>query len=140
MSRPRVMDMECLRVLELESSLSGGYMCCNASWACSVYTSSFPAHEPTSNCALRCEPRCLSREKKLNLRGEERMERRQRRCDECDSRFTATRLSVVSAAVSRVREVTFYSNMWHLTTAVHQNCIIFGKLMADSVVVSSSSC
>lgn len=45
------------------------HMCCSASWACSVYTSSFPAHEPKSRCAARCELRCLSREKKLNLWG-----------------------------------------------------------------------
>lgn len=43
------------------------YMCCSASWACSVYTSSFPTNELKSRCAARCELRCLSREKKLNL-------------------------------------------------------------------------
>lgn len=46
------------------------YMCCSASWACSVYTSSFPTQEPKSRCAGRCELRCLSREKKLNLWGQ----------------------------------------------------------------------
>lgn len=72
-SRPGVTDMECDEfwgVRNLRRVLSSDYMCCNASWACSVYTSSFPAHEPKSNCALLCELRCLSREKKLNLRGQ----------------------------------------------------------------------
>lgn len=50
---------------------STDYMCCSASCACSVYTSSFPAHAPMSKCAPRCKLRCLSRENKLNLQQED---------------------------------------------------------------------
>lgn len=68
MSRPGVKDVE--RLDFCGTSMCGSsHMCCSASWACSVYTSSFPTHEPKSKCAFRCELRCLSREKKLNLRG-----------------------------------------------------------------------
>lgn len=48
-----------------------GYMCCKASWACSVYTSSLQDQvlKLSSYCAMPlCELRCLSREKKLNLK------------------------------------------------------------------------
>lgn len=57
------------------------YRCCRASWACSVYTSSFciqdpkpplPPPIPASMCVPRCAPRCLSREKKLNLKRRDR--------------------------------------------------------------------
>ena len=115
------------RVLEFESSLSlsGGYMCCNASWACSVYTSSFPAHEPTSNCALRWEPRCLSREKKLNLRGEdgerERERERWRRCLEWWQQVCNY------TSVCRLQQLAVLERLH--STAGHQNCITFGKLM-----------
>ncbi len=66
-----------------------GYMCCSASWACSVYPSSFPAHEPLSNCMPRCKLRCLSREKKLNLRRKEGDKEKRSLMDE-SVRFTGT--------------------------------------------------
>lgn len=61
--------------------LNADYMCCNASWACSVYTSSFTAHELklSPKCAPRWEARCLSREKKLNLTQEWREEEKGQR-------------------------------------------------------------
>lgn len=104
--------------------LSSDYMCCNASWACSVYTSSFPAHEPISNCALLCKLRCLSREKKLNLRGQ--------REDSGHGFNGCVRLHwfpCISCLCSSVR-VLHLTAMYYVTHLPISVSSIFGKLIA----------
>lgn len=94
------------------------HMCCSASWACSVYTSSFPTHEPKSRCAARCELRCLSREKKLNL-----------------WRQTEDRASVsppndniwpvaLECYISQSRSINKYK-VWRLTSRVPRSCCCY---------------
>lgn len=117
MSRPGVMDVERLDFCGT-SACGSSHMCCSASWACSVYTSSFPTHEPKSKCAFRCEPRCLSREKKLNLgrRTEDRGQKTEDRSRISQWGFTATHRCV---SVQRIKHLNCSVRGLHFTAVCH---------------------